>query len=365
MDASSYALEVRTPLGDTLITTLQQWESLEWTQQVNGYGYLSVQFGAEQFDPRLFQIDHRLDLWRMDVDGVSRLVGSYWARGLTRTTSETGVQSIVLRGVGRDQLLERRIIAAAAGSAGASKSGAADDVIKAYVREAMGALASADRDWSANGLTIAADLGAGPVVTKSASRRNLLTVLQEISDASAEVGERVYFGLVWQTNTTMQFVTKMGLWGLDRRLTRTPFSLLRGTLTDAVLDYDARDEVTYVYAAGQGQGDDREVVEVQDAARLAATPWGRIEDLADARHGTSTDAVRDAGHARLAEKRPAERFDAVLQDAPGARFGVDWALGDLVQAEYGPELFDCTIMAVQGRAADGEQIAARLEAERA
>lgn len=362
MVESGYTLEVREPLGESLLATMVQWDALEWTLDLNGYGYLTVMFGTEQFDVGLYEADRRLDLWRTDSLGVSRLIDSYWARGLRRETSEAGYSGIVLRGVGRNQLLERRIIAAASGSAEASKSGAADDVIKAYVREAMGALADADRDWTGNGLSVEPDSSEAVVLSKAASRRNLLTVLQEISDTAAETDERVFFGIEWVSSTEMIFRTRVGVWGVDRREMRTPFSLRRGTLADAMIDRDARDEVSFVYVAGQGQGSGRTVVEVEDAARIAASPWGRIERLADARQATTTATLEAIGYSALAEGRPVVRFDAILRDAPGSRYGLDWALGDVVRAEYENEVFDCVIQAVQGRVGDGEQLAARLEA---
>jgi hypothetical protein len=336
---------------------------IQWTTVLNGYGKLQLVYDRRaDFDPARYAVDRRVDLWRRGSDGMSRLIDSYYLRALRRSVNETGDEQVVLTGLGRNSLLAGRIVDAAAGSTGAVKTGTIDDLMKAYVRENMGALAAAARDWSGNGLSVQADLSLGTSVTKSAPRHNLLSVLQSLSEESVTLDDPTYFDLCWITSTTMEFRTFQGQRGLDRRGTMTPFSLRRGTLTAAVLEEDATDEATYVYVAGQGQEELRSVVEVSDAARLALSPWGRREALADARHCRTGAALSDYADGALEEHGLQRRFQAVLEDRPGARFQVEWDLGDLIEAEYEDEVYDCEISAVTGTfGPDGERIVARLD----
>jgi hypothetical protein len=71
----------------------------------------------------------------------------------------------------------------------ASKSAAADDLIKAFVRENCGPSATdTTRNYSSSYWSVAADIGAAPTIAKAASRRNLLTTCQEIAQAATQAG---------------------------------------------------------------------------------------------------------------------------------------------------------------------------------
>lgn len=335
---------------------------IQWTTRLNGYGKLQLVYDRNDFDPAHYSVDRRVDLWRQGSDGVSRLIDSYYLRAMRRSISKAGDEQVVLTGLGRNSLLAGRIVDAAAGSTGAIKTGTIDDLMKAFVRENMGALAAAARDWSANGFTVQADLSLGTSVTKSAPRHKLLSVLQSLAEESVNLNDPTLFDLCWVTRTSMEFRTFQGQRGVDRRGRMTPFSLRRGTLTAAVLDDDATDEATYVYVAGQGQEELRTVVEVSDAGRIGISPWGRREALADARHCRTGAALTDYADGALEERARQRRFQAVLEDRPGARFQVEWNLGDLVEAEYGDEIYECEISAVTGSfGSDGERIVARLD----
>jgi hypothetical protein len=226
----------------------------------------------------------------------------------------------------------------------------------------VGASAAAGRTWTANGLTVAADLGLGPSLTKSFSRRNVLAVCQDIALASYDLGTALFFDVVSPTASALQFRTYTTQRGVDRTASRTPFSLLRGTLASAAVSRDWSQEQNYIYAAGQGVEADREVVEVSDTAAIAASPWGRCEGLADGRNYTSTNSLTAFGRTALQERKAKRKFSAVLTDAPGSRFQLDWDFGDLVMAEYDEELFACHIAAVRATVTpDAETIEARLD----
>lgn len=358
---ASYELYLDDPLGNR-IAILDHFTKLEWTRAVNDVGGLVVTFGSEQVDWRLFGVDRRVELWRSLDTGLSRLVRVYMLRRVDRDTAENGKAAVTFAGPDVNDLLARRIAEGDAGSAETDKTDNADDMLKAVVREAMGPLTNYDRDLTPHGFTIAADVGLAPSLTKAFSRRNVLTVCQDIAKASGDLGTRLYFDVVSPTPSTLQFRTYITQRGVDRTTVRTPFSLIRGTLASASVWRDWSQEANHIYAAGQGLEADREVVHVEDDDAINASPWNRCEALADGRNYTDTESLRAFGRTVLQERRATRRFQATIADMPGSRFQLDWDFGDLISAEYDEEIFDCEVAAIRGVVTpDSETISARLD----
>jgi len=358
---ATYELYLSGPLGNRL-AVIDEFHKLDWIRAVNDVGGMVLALGSEQADWRLFVQDRRLEVWRVLDTGVSHLVRVYFVRRVERETDDNGKAMIYVTGFDLNDLLARRIVAADAGSAAASKTDYADNMLKAVVREHLGSLAVATRGYTANGFTVAGDVSLGPSLTKAFSRRNVLAVCQDIALASLDLGTRLYFDVVSPTPSTMQFRTFTERRGADHSASRTPFSLVRGTLSSASVSQDWTTEANYIYAAGQGLEEAREVVEVSDAAAIAATPWARAEALADGRNYTTTASLTAYGRTALQERKAKRRFRATLADAPGSRFQLDWDFGDLVMAEYDDEQFACEVAAVHGVVTPaGELIEARLD----
>lgn len=256
-----------------------------------------------------------------------------------------------------NDLLRRRIVAAYAGSSQASKAGNADNLMKAVVRESI--LDSAapvptagTRVWS--NLSVAADVSLGPSITKSFPWDKLLTtsnqgVLAQLAMAAREAGTEVFFDIVPNVvaanSITFQFQTFTGQPGQDVS-SRVTFDQQSGNMDDPSLEYDYSEEENYIYAAGQGEGRNRNVQQVYDSARYNQSIWGRIEGFADARNQSSDNGVREAGRAKLNEGRPRIRFAAKPVDTAGTRFGVDWDFGFRVGARYLNRQFESIIRAV-------------------
>ncbi len=358
---TDYELYVADPLGNRL-GTLARFERLDWTRVVNDVGTLTLQFGEEQTDWRLFGVDRRVEVWRVLPGGVSRLVRVYFLRYIRRQTDAQGRTTIILQGRDANDLLRRRIIDADAGDSNALKTLHADSLIKAYFDHELGSDASDGRDMTAFGLTREENLDIADTITMDAARRNLLMVCQDVCDAAAAQGQRLYFDIVSPTPATLRLQTFVGRRGADRRRTQRPFSLLAGMLAQAAVERDWTEEANYIYAAGQGGGEAREIVEVYDELALRASPWARCEHLADGRMNSTTEGLSDYGYRALQERKAKVRFEAWLTDAPGSRFQLDWDFGDLVTAEYADEVFDAEVRAVHGIVSAGEEtIEARLD----
>ena len=281
----------------------------------------------------------------LDMDAVWFIVG------VTRQLAETGAQATIVHAVDAVDLLRRRIVAYAAGSSEAVKSGAADDVMKAIVRENLSSSATtASRVLPAALFRVAGNLGAGPSVAKAFSRRRVLDVLREIADTATQAGTYLAFDVVW-TGATLEFRTYTQWRGVDHRFPSgfNPVILSpdTGSLTRVSYRVDYADEVTYAYAGGQGEGDARAVGTATDTARATLSPFARIEAWVDARNTDNSTALADEADAAVRAGRPRVVFEgAVNADAPGATYGRDYRFGDVVTAQAFGVSVDCRIDAV-------------------
>jgi hypothetical protein len=360
-------IEVSTPQG-VKIAQLDQFLKLTYARAVNDIGTLVLELDPNS-DASLYQRDTRLGVWRQGPNGALALdTECVWlVRKVKRVLSASGERRLRVTAYSANELLRRRIVAYAAGSAQASKSGYADDLMKAIVSENLGSDATdTDRDISAY-LTIESDLSAGQSISKAFSRRNVLTVLQELADASAEAGTNLYFDVVTPTPGALVFATYTGQRGDDRTITSNApllFSPELGNLADGELEEDYANEVTVVYAAGRGEGDEREVVEVEDTTRSGASPFNRIEALRDARNAETTAELTAEGNGFLKAGRPRLVFGGSIVDTPQCRYGVEWKWGDKVTVQFEGYTFDAHIAAVSVTIDNGsETVTAALKAE--
>ena len=170
-----------------------------------GSGYLYDNRPFIDFVPKNVEID-----WLYPND---------WQIGDVLNVSSGKPDEIVISGPDFNDLLRRRIVAYKTGTSQAKKSDNADDMMKEYVYENLGAGAALARRLNAGlGFEIAADEGAGPALEYSATFGNLFEVLKEISDRSAELGTRVYFSVVpvvRGASIIPRFETRVSQWGRD------------------------------------------------------------------------------------------------------------------------------------------------------
>jgi hypothetical protein len=300
---------------------------------------------------------------------------TYFIRGWRFET--LGAQQIItVSGVGPNDLLRRRIVAAYASSTQASKNDLADDMMKEIVTEAFADGVAPAPDAGTRIITdfsVQADLSDGPIISKGFAFDRLLLpsgggVLASLAKASREAGTEVFFDTVVSdissSSISFEFRTYTGQPGQDVS-DRVVFDQVRGNLQDPFLEFDYRDEVNYVYAGGRGQGAARNVQQESDAARYNASRWNRCESFADATNQTTDDGVRESARAMLELGRPKRYFGGMPVDTLGTRFGVDWNYGDMVTARYRGEEFVMIIrvVTISVDAMGRETIDARLDWE--
>jgi hypothetical protein len=293
----------------------------------------------------LFPLDTRLEFYD---DGRLEGETQWFVRVPPKLVyDEAGALVVEVRAECALYLLSGRIVAYPAGSSQAVKSGVADDVIKAIVRENLGALAPADRDLG-GAFDVAADSSQGATVYKTMPRRNVLLVCQEIARASAQAGKPIFFDVVW-TGSRLEFRTYLDARGADHRADSPAPIVLSpefGTLANASRSFDHRDETTVVYCAGQGRGEQRIIVSVSDDARRTMTPFNRREVFVDARYLSLTESVATEADATLWRRRPIQQLGGTFEDTDTWRYGRDWSWGDLTAGEFNGEVLTVRVHAV-------------------
>jgi len=355
------------------IAQLTTGTTFQASRVVNGIGWFSMQMPIS-FDINNIQLDRMIQLWRQPSGGTMALWNVYFLRKWIFETQGSR-EMVTLEGPDINDLLRRRIVAAYAGSAQASKTDFADDMMKEVVTQSIanGVAPTPDagtRVWA--NLSIQADASAGPTITKSFPFDKLLSgsgsgVLSVLAQGAREAGTEVFFyvvpNVVTGSSITFQFRTTINQPGQDVT-SRVVFNQPQGNIRDPRLEYDYSEEENYIYAAGQGENADRNVKQIYDTDRYNASIWNRCEGFADARNQSADDGVREAGRVQLNEGKPRIRFTATPVDTVGTRFGIDWDFGDKVRSRYKNVEFDTIIRAVTISVENKrEAIQARLDFE--
>lgn len=355
----NYQVWIDNDRGERLVS-LQNLADIDYVGTLNNPGWFRVGIPELAIEPSR---DLIVEIWRQP-DGAAPILDSL---GFLRKWKKSRT-SVTLEGPGKLNLLNRRIVAYNAGSAEADQTDYADDMLKEIFDHNLGADATdTDRRWSGLGLTSAAQLSLAPSIPLAFSRRNVLDVMQDVCNASRQSGTELYFDLVpaWSAGRlTLQFVTYIGQPGTDRTGPSNTFVLAEtwGNMDNAEIEYDYTNELTVVYAGGQGEEADRVVETRTDATRLAASAWNRIEGWVDARNAATTAAVQSAGDAALAEARPRLRITGRLMDVKGSLYGKDWYIGDRVKVRIDNQEYSALIRTVHvSRVASTDTVDASVE----
>jgi hypothetical protein len=311
----------------------------------------------------LFPLDARLEVYR---DGTLDGETQWFVRVPPKLFYDArGALLVEVKALCALYLLSGRIVAYAAGSSQSVKTGPADNLMKALVRENLGSLSVADRNLSAY-LDVQADSSQGASVHKTMPRRNVLLVCQELARASAQSGKPIFFDVVWN-GSTFDFRTYLDVRGADHRTTSASPVVLSpefGTLADSSRSFDHREEITVVYCAGQNTGADRVIVSVADDTRRLASPFNRREMFVDARYLALTSQLATEADGALWRRRPVQQLSGTIQSTPDCQYRVHWGWGDLLAAEFNGEILSVRVHSVTVEVADGvERVTAQLRAD--
>lgn len=368
MSLPNYQVVVVSPVDGTtqIIYDGTAIQNLRYSRVLDDVGKLALELDRDQDLTPLFPVDTLIEVQRTSpVTGQLQVEDTYLSRITTRLR-EGDIERFVVGGVSLNHLILRRVVdpdddpAAVGGYS--IKQGAADDVMRGYAREALGDLASADRQM--NNVSVGAVASVGQLVGRRIRYENLLEVFQSL----AEQGD-VDFIFRRITGNTIQL--QIAPIGTDKTYTTNypfaPFVYLtpqRGNLTDPVLTLDRKDEANFVYALGQGPGEQRIVLPLQGDG-VSDSPYNRIEFALDARTSERGDTLQLLTAARnaLFDRRQQQEFSFTPTGSePGNVYRQDWDLGDKVTAAWGDVRIDLRVREIEIQiSAGGEDISCKLE----
>ena len=360
---AQYVVNLLTQTG-SVIKDLSAFQMLQWARAVNKVGVAELWIPAKFIpSPSFLAVDQILEIER---NGGILNETAYFLRFAEFYEQSDGAKMVHLIGYDANYLLNSRIIAYYAGSSQSSKSDYSDDMMKEIVDENLVNPTDSDRDVP--NLTIAADLSLGPEIDMAMARDNVFTACQDIAELATDRGTYLCFDVVRTARNTFQFRTYTGQRGQDHSQSSGDARLIGpqyGNLQNAsILLFDRREERNLAYSGGQGEGDAREVSELEDTTRTGASPYNRREVWVDARN-TDTQAEReDRGYQALEKYKPIQKLAGKLVDTAGLRFGIHYGFGDKVTATAFGYTADCHLSAmsaiVKGPVSTGGQPAESL-----
>lgn len=365
MSASRFSVYLCNADGER-IADASDFVNLEYSRVVNAPSWLKLELPAADISNIIIP-DGRIEVWRRPANGVESLeTEAVWLiQNIEQSLSDNGAAQVIVEAVHPLWALGNRYVLDKSTSAAAKKTAAADDMIKAIVREQAGVNAAALRRLP---FTVQTDATLGPTVNKAFAYRPVLEVLQEIAQTSTELGTYLAFDLVGTGGSGLEFRTYALTRGVDRRFPVGLKPLLVGPEYGNVSAVNVRrvwdGEVTAVTVGGQGEGNRKKLTTVTAQQRYLRSPWRYIETYFDASNATTAAERQDEAQYALRANRPWFAVEATLLSTPGAEYGVDWQWGDFLTLQAFGLSVDCRVEAVTFRISGGEeQVDAVLRSE--
>jgi hypothetical protein len=330
---------------------IQGFTSLTYAKSVNAAGSLSMKMSRRQFDRSGLMEDSRILVWRSPAGtgGPSLEMSAQWlVTSILTTYDNDGSQTVSIKAQSALDLLDRRIIAFLAGTAGATANGKADDMMKRVVNENVSAAAGVGRDWSPY-FIVDRNTGLGASIQKQLSYRSVLSTIQEMAKDSETQGTPVYFDVVSVSPSVLMFKTWAGQPGVDRTVnpyTSKSISLESGALRSATWGFDSDGKYNVVYGLGQESGGVRQIVAAVDTMPVTVSPFWRREETVDARGAELTAELLGEARAELARVRNKKVVQATIANNSVVRYGVDWTYGDRLNVEIEGQRYACLVESV-------------------
>jgi hypothetical protein len=351
------------------LQTLDNHLGFTYTKVLNGAGWFSIVLPVDDdiADPgniqNLLSVDRQVQIWRraeLVSSGYLDFFG--FIRKWTYNTAQDGGTVVTISGPDQNELLERRIVAYAAGTDEAettvdsSGNYPVDDSMVAVVRENLADLATdTDRSLEAFGFDFGFSPSFGMDIEKGFAWREVSRVLSDLNGIARANGQEVFYMVnVAVIDSDGSPILHFGAFddypGGDRSWGEPNaqiFGLRWGNLSNPVLSYDYSNEVNYVYVGGAGEGEDREIVELEDTQRIGASIWNRREKLVDARTESTTARITSKGYRELNLGRPVIKFNGTIHSTQQTPYGEGWNLGSLVTIEYRGLKFNGVVKNIQ------------------
>lgn len=272
------------------------WINLEYNLKTNEINdlTLTIPYTAQIYDT--LKLDYLIELRR---NGITE--DWFFIRTPQRKLLTTGVYQLIIYARGLNDLLDRRSVLYFAGTARTSKRGPADDVMKDFVRENAGSLATIA--WGRLRSGVLPNFNVSPNTSQAAvweGSHAYKALLPTLRDIGQSVTPNIDFAVTYDRATQQfTFMTYYGQLGRDLSNDVT-FAPELGNANEIDYTLSRTEEANAVIILGQGQGDQRNIVLLENLARYDS-PWNDRESLQDARNEETVDALYALARTRLQE----------------------------------------------------------------
>ena len=361
---ADYHLEVLDPTGVNKLAVIKDYIGEDYARTENAVGaatftvppaYRSVFFTGSDV-----KVDTRILPYRTLPGGTPYLdMETEWlVQDGEEVQDSTGKRMINLYCVDDIWLLSTRNVAYYALTAYAEKNAAAGDLIKAVIRENLGALAvDTTRDLS-DYLSVQADLGDGATVPLSFDRQQVLDVCKAAADASAKARKYIAFDVVSSSPGKLEARTYANFRGNDHRASSaSPVRVGRdpGNVTDFHLRYAHTGEVNSVYCGGQGEAATRPIGTSADATRIAVSPFRRIEKYISGLNTVVVSELNAQADAEVRAGRPRITVEGTIAQKDGFLYGLHFKWGDYLTLSDNGMSFDIRLSSLRVQVKDGKE----------
>ncbi len=344
MSAPKYQLIWRLPDGEQ-IGFLDTFTRLDMAYSERTVGAMDLVFPARFFKMGDIFEDQIIEVYRSMEGGPLVLEGerAWFIRDWSFSDDY-----VTIKAFDSNYLLDSRIVAYASGAAQAKKQAAADDFMKAVLRENMGSLAT-DTARNLSGFTIQSDFTLGPVIKKEFSRDKVLPLLQSLYDLSVSAQNYITFDVVCVGPALFEFRTYKDRRGANRgRGSGDPFVFSKDNknLTGIVYEESHADERTFAYAGGKGEGVARAIASAASSGYIEGSKWNRREVFFDGRATSDLTVLEAEADGALQKAKPKIAVSGNVVQAPGSRYALDYTYGStVVISAYGYQM-DCRLSTV-------------------
>lgn len=355
----TYEVKLLSPTGVSL-SQLVPNANMRWAVGEMAVGALTIKIPGGMVSHNSIIPDGRIELWRKIDGGWPMLVGGQWiikGIGLSGNAEDITIEAQTFNSILNDRIIDYNASTKETTNAYSDKTGAADNVIKAFVRENIGATAT-DTTRALSGLTVTPDLSLAPSVTKEASRKVLLSTLQDIAMHSRQLGTYLTFGWIFDGNL-FTFDTRVIAWGANHGSTsgnKLIISRERGNLLEPAIFEDYSEEKTVIKIGGSGTGADRVIGTATNSDRLAVSPFSRKEYFSSGYNTDESATLTAEANAKLQEYKARRVFTGKLAETEKMRFGVHVNFGDLVMAEYAGKSYDVHLDTISAEVRGGIEV---------
>lgn len=314
-----------------LVAEFDNPRRIEMYRIVNGVGYCNITLSGFDSQVSLFEVNSILEIWRRTpgftpsaVPPPRQKMGGWYVEweGLvgdfTEQIYENGDRVFIARADTLLDLLKRRYILwyASAGASESKKVGIpAQTAIYEFVEENCGASATTALGrlltGTITGLTIPADVGAGPNWFGARAYRSLLQVIQEIGNYG-----QIDFDVIGEGGNNFRFETYENQLGQDRTETNTAgndaviFSLDNENVAQMTYSTNRRRSANAVITTGKNQYAARSIGQYLNAAEIDAN---RINQREISRNAVTQDSVDELNTL-------AEEYGITLQPTENIKF---------------------------------------------